>query len=290
MTLTRLDDQQAKALEQVIIGGDLASLSAAERMGYYHRVCQSLRLNPYTKPFAYIKLNGKLVLYALRDAADQLRAIHKLSVEITSRETLNDVYVVTARATTPDGRSDESIGAVSIKGLLGEALANAYMKTETKAKRRVTLSIAGLGWLDETEVDTIPQSRVIDVDTATGEIKDSPALPPPAGSQQRQPPPRPAPAQQERPVNRGGLPNQERLASFGAMKEAREALGLSETDFVAHVASNYGDKKPGQLTLDEVAEITQWLRDEKAMQETSEAWEDAMPPAPGLDGVRSATH
>ena len=31
------------------------------------------------------------------------------------------------------------------------------MKAETKAKRRVTLSIAGLGWLDETELETIPR-------------------------------------------------------------------------------------------------------------------------------------
>ena len=29
------------------------------------------------------------------------------------------------------------------------------MKAETKSKRRVTLSIAGLGWLDEMELDTI---------------------------------------------------------------------------------------------------------------------------------------
>ena len=35
------------------------------------------------------------------------------------------------------------------------ALANAIMKAETKAKRRVTLSICGLGMLDETELETI---------------------------------------------------------------------------------------------------------------------------------------
>jgi hypothetical protein len=42
--------------------------------------------------------------------------------------------------------------AVAVKGLIGEALANAYMKSETKAKRRVTLSIMGLGLLDESEI------------------------------------------------------------------------------------------------------------------------------------------
>ncbi|MDQ3831524.1 MAG: hypothetical protein M3361_19940 [Candidatus Tectomicrobia bacterium] len=57
-------------------------------------------------------------------------------------------------------REDESTGAVSVGNLRGDALANALMKCETKAKRRVTLSIAGLGWLDETEIETIPQPNL----------------------------------------------------------------------------------------------------------------------------------
>jgi hypothetical protein len=63
------------------------------------------------------------------------------------------VLVVTARATMPDGRVDESIGALPIDKLQGEARANALMKCETKAKRRVTLSICGLGMLDESEIE-----------------------------------------------------------------------------------------------------------------------------------------
>jgi hypothetical protein len=67
---------------------------------------------------------------------------------------------VTARATMPDGRHDESIGAVPIEGLKGENRANALMKGETKAKRRVTLSICGLGILDESEVESIAGAQV----------------------------------------------------------------------------------------------------------------------------------
>jgi CheY-specific phosphatase CheX len=116
-------------------------------------------LNPLTKPFEYITLNGKLTLYARRDATDQLRQLHKVSIEIVAREVVEDCYVVTARATTPI-RQDESIGAVNIAGLKGDVRANAMMKAETKAKRRVTLSICGLGMLDETEVDSIPGARI----------------------------------------------------------------------------------------------------------------------------------
>ncbi|EOV0478051.1 hypothetical protein ACOIM4_001927, partial [Campylobacter coli] len=44
-------------------------------------------------------------------------------------------------------------GALNIKNLGGDNLANAIMKAITKAKRRVTLSICGLGMLDESELD-----------------------------------------------------------------------------------------------------------------------------------------
>jgi hypothetical protein len=146
-------------IESVIVKGDLAKLSSEERTRYYSEVCRSVGLNPLTKPFEYLQLNGKLTLYARKDATDQLRQIHGVSLTIVSREQVGDVYVVTARATTASGRSDESIGAVSIGTLKGDALANALMKAETKAKRRVTLSICGLGLLDETEIETIPGAQ-----------------------------------------------------------------------------------------------------------------------------------
>jgi hypothetical protein len=151
----------SEVVEQVVLGGDLAGLNAAQRAEYYGAVCRSLGLNPLTKPFEYLDLNGKLRLYALRDCADQLRRLHGISISIANRERLSDIYIVTARAKDRQGREDESTGAVTVGNLKGDALANALMKAETKAKRRVTLSIAGLGWLDETELDTIPHSRPV---------------------------------------------------------------------------------------------------------------------------------
>lgn len=151
--------QDLTAIERVIVAGDLSKLSAEDRWSYYQGVCQSLGLNPFTRPFEYITLNGKLTLYAKKDCADQLRKLHGVSIEVVSRERIDDVYVVTARAIGRDGRHDEEIGAVSLGNLRGDALANALMKATTKAKRRVTLSICGLGMLDETEVESIPGAR-----------------------------------------------------------------------------------------------------------------------------------
>jgi len=151
-----VNSPQASQLENVLVNGDLSKLTAEQRTSYYMKVCESVGLNPLTKPFEYITLNGKLQLYALRTATDQLRKVHNVSINITGRQTIDGVYVVTAKAKLGE-REDESTGAVATQNLKGDALANAYLKAETKAKRRVTLSICGLGVLDETEVETIKE-------------------------------------------------------------------------------------------------------------------------------------
>jgi len=165
-------------IERVLLHGDLRQLTPKQKVAYYGKVCESLGLNPLTQPFAYITLNGKEVLYAKREATDQLRFRHGINVEIKSRELIDTCYVVTASASMPNGRRDESTGVVAIEHLKGEARANALMKCETKAKRRVTLSICGLGMLDETEVTSIP--GVNGFDPATGEVFETEEPKPPA--------------------------------------------------------------------------------------------------------------
>lgn len=171
--VTELATKDTSAImEQVAIGGDLAALTAGQRVNHYLGVCDSLKLNPLTKPFQYIRLNNKLTLYATRDCTDQLRSRDAISIVLTDKQTMGEIYLVSARATNAAGRQDESTGAVPVKGLAGEGLANAMMKAETKAKRRVTLSICGLGIVDESEVGSIPDARPVSVDTTTGEIVD----------------------------------------------------------------------------------------------------------------------
>lgn len=152
-------DNKALTIEQVLIGGDLSKLTSEQRVEYYHRVCETVGLNPLTQPFAYLNLNGKLTLYALRACTDQLRTVHGVSVEEMTESERDGVFIVTTKVRNKEGRTDMAKGAVNISGLKGEALANALMKTETKSKRRATLSICGLSLLDETEVETIPGAK-----------------------------------------------------------------------------------------------------------------------------------
>ncbi len=161
------------AIEMVVMQGDLSKLTADQRLQYYNSVCESAGLNPLTNPFAYISLNGKLTLYAKKDCTEQLRKINGVSIEGLDDKIIDDLYIVKAKARDKHGRLDESTGAVVIGGLKGEQRANAIMKAETKAKRRVTLSICGMGWVDESEIDSIPNAKPVPVDLNTGEIKEA---------------------------------------------------------------------------------------------------------------------
>jgi hypothetical protein len=150
-------DKNLDAIEQALIKGNIGELNQQQRLSYYQQLCSSLGLNPLTSPFEYLTLNGKVRLYAKKDATDQLRKIHGVSVVSMETQKVEDVHIVVVRVRDKEGREDIGTGAVPFGNLKGEALANALMKGETKAKRRATLSICGLGFLDETEIETVPR-------------------------------------------------------------------------------------------------------------------------------------
>jgi hypothetical protein len=175
---TGAPDTGREIIEAVITKGNLAQLTPQERTRFYVEVCKSVGLNALTKPFEFIELNGKLTLYALRSCTEQLRTIHGVSVDEMSESERDGVFIVTTKVRNKHGRTDVAKGAVSIANLKGDALANAMMKAETKSKRRATLSLCGLGFLDESEVETIPAPAV----RTTVVTKDvSPPSAPPTG-------------------------------------------------------------------------------------------------------------
>ena len=149
-----------KIIESIVTRGDLSGLREEQLVGYYNYRCNQVGLDPSAKPFDLLVLSGKKVLYANAGATQQLANLHGLSTQITNRERVEDVYLVSVRCTGKDGRSSENVGAVDIKGLAGEKLANALMKATTKAIRRTVLAHCGLGMLDETELETIPAQQM----------------------------------------------------------------------------------------------------------------------------------
>ena len=169
---------QARLLEKVVIENDLSQLTPEERNKYYSATCESLGLNPLTRPFQYLRLNNKLTLYATKDASEQLTRNYQVSLEKRGSEDFEGVRIITYRATDPTGRFVDATGVVSIAGLKGDNLANALMKAETKASRRATLRLVGLGWLDETETETIKGAMRVDVSNDGEIIGEAPVIEP----------------------------------------------------------------------------------------------------------------
>jgi hypothetical protein len=148
-----------ETMSMLVLTGDLSRLTNPQKADYYIYRCQQAGLDPAAKPFDYLTLNGKQVLYANAGCSQQLTAIHKLSHQVTNRELVDGIYCVFVRVTGSDGRSTENMGAVPVENLKGEAKANAMLKATTKAIRRSVLAHCGLGMLDESEVETIPGAR-----------------------------------------------------------------------------------------------------------------------------------
>lgn len=143
-------------------GKDTGSLTAQQRAGYVVALCRALRLNPLTNPVQFIRLNGKEVLYVTRTATDQLAAIHGLNRKTVRGPEIVDiagtkVALCTVEVSLPNGRSETATATLPVADP-----AMLYMKLETKAKRRGTLAILGLGLLAEDEAESIPGAERAD--------------------------------------------------------------------------------------------------------------------------------
>lgn len=168
--LARRPEPISDAVEQVIIGGDLSKLTSEQRLKFYVARCEAADLDPRCRPFIYIMLSGKLVLYATKEAAEQLNGKHGISHSLTGltydeKSGLIECWVQASMR----GRSTVELGVVHAGGLKGPDMANARMKAVTKAKRRATLSLCGLGdVLAEEELDTVADIRRC---TPTGQLE-----------------------------------------------------------------------------------------------------------------------
>ena len=167
-------EQAAGALAHILATGDLAKLSNEQRVAYYLDLCTSLGLNPRSRPFDWLMLDNRLVLYPNKSCAEQLRRAHQISVKVLRREMAGELFVVEVEGRTPSGRTDQASKYVPVtywdqrsgqrQRLTGDKLANAYHKAETGAKRRLMLSMVGLAGIPDQ--DEMHGGRPVIVDGA----------------------------------------------------------------------------------------------------------------------------
>ena len=101
-------------ISSILLTGDISKLTPNQKSVYYAAICKTLSLNPLTQPFAIIKFQGKETLYARAGATQQIADVRKINTEVLKKEKLDGVYIVTVRATLPDGRFTDDDGITSL--------------------------------------------------------------------------------------------------------------------------------------------------------------------------------
>lgn len=160
------------------------------------RLASALGLEPASSPLEVIRFPGawRVSVYVKVDGTDQLRALHGVSAEIKSQsvDPANELAIVVARCTIDEtGRSAENVGATSLTEPLYEypqgskkrrvrdddgnpvsrpiadtARANLVMKAATKAIRRATLALLGLGFLEEASEEDVAGESDLGADSS----------------------------------------------------------------------------------------------------------------------------
>jgi hypothetical protein len=152
-------EQLGAVAEKVLGQGNLADMDRAARARYLLYVCQLLGVNPFTRPFEIISFRDQTVLYARKEATEQLARNFGVTTEVVRRapDEFLGVYVTEVRASyrTPAGevRSADAIGAVPYLDAGGKMIpvlerANVVKKSETQGRRRAVLGLLGLGIFD----------------------------------------------------------------------------------------------------------------------------------------------
>jgi hypothetical protein len=184
-----LSQLSGEIVSSIILNNDLSKLSKEQQVQYVAYRCKSAGLDVAGSPFNLIpNKEGKLFLYANKEAAAQLNQLRGLSPVVYKEELLmNDtVYKVTYRV-TEGGRATEDCGAVGlvkvkkvpgkedeIRKLSPDEMADAIMKAHTKAKRRAILTHCGIGTNDSDEpLIVIDSSQKEEIKNADATVKDT---------------------------------------------------------------------------------------------------------------------
>lgn len=137
------------AMIKALALNDYSRLTPEERLMWVGALAKATGANPLVRIVEWLTFQGRLQPYATKAFAEQMRLIHNISVRVKSRKRDEGCVIVEVEGKTPDGRVDESMAAIPLAASdIGEKFAAAAMKAETKAKRRLTLSMMGLGFME----------------------------------------------------------------------------------------------------------------------------------------------
>lgn len=145
--------------------GDFSVLSNEERNIFVEHICETYGLDKSSVPVRFVTDNKskKVIPYLARTATDQLRMNLNISViEQNVQFSPNGIAcIVTVKVQDDKGRTDMDVGSVFLGNATGDDYAKQIMSCVTKAKRRATISLSGIGILDEAEIMSMTSEEVL---------------------------------------------------------------------------------------------------------------------------------
>ncbi len=161
------NEVSAAVMNRFLQTGDVKPFNEVDKLKIMHGICERLGVDPVARPLELLEFNGKQVWYLSATGCEMIAAKWNMSFEIVKHEINKDEGLVECimRGTVPQtGRKDEATAFVQCakKNLKGEIeqffgldMANARMKCETKARRRLIKRLAGLDYIDEDDLKEI---------------------------------------------------------------------------------------------------------------------------------------
>lgn len=156
--------------EKLLEKKDFSGLTPPERAVLLLELCRKHALDPLSKPFGFLTVDGRVLLYAFKAASDGISKARGLTVLSKETQDLGGgamIYTVWVadqdylKSGGTSGRKRCDVGVVPA-GLQGTALANAHKKAMTQALRRAILGLEAPGFLDESETEDIPGARPLE--------------------------------------------------------------------------------------------------------------------------------
>lgn len=151
--------RQSESMRAYLRTGDLSTLPEPEQDKILVKMCAHYGLDPVLRPFCIIPAQNKKIWYATKAATDMVAARDGLTRKFKERRIDKELMICEIIMEITDGtRIEEGTAVVSLgefardpksgqiteRMMAGEALANAIMRCETKAKRRATLAWFGM--------------------------------------------------------------------------------------------------------------------------------------------------
>lgn len=138
--------------------GSIHHLDDSTKRVLLAKLCNFLGLNQFTIPFRiYRDMDGNEFIYATKECCAQLRHLNGISITDLEERIDGDFAICKVKGMNKHGRVSMEIGSVNIAILEGQDKSNGQMWAVTKAKRRLTLDLSGLGVLADVELKDMKQ-------------------------------------------------------------------------------------------------------------------------------------